>query len=111
MIIRIRFGLGRLVTRRSRKNGRIAQLLASLLTLVSICFAVFGFWRLGEDLGFAGDFVFPAGLLSHWQVWIAALAASQYGCWRLTQYSRRARREAEETGDAEAAVPKATARV
>jgi hypothetical protein len=111
MIVRIRFGRGRLVTTRRGKNGRAARLLASLLTLVSISFAVFGFWRLGEDLGIAGDFVFPTGLLSHWQVWVAAAASTQYVCWRLTRYSKLARREAEETDEEKAVVEKLTARV
>ena len=31
---------------------------------------VFGLWRLGEDLGFAGPFVISDGLFSHWLVWI-----------------------------------------
>ena len=31
---------------------------------------VFGVWRLGEDLGFAGPFVISEGLFSHWIVWI-----------------------------------------
>jgi hypothetical protein len=88
MIVRIRFGHGRLVTRRKGKNGHAARVTASLLGLVAISFAVFGFWRLCEDLGFAGDFVFSTGLLSHWQVWMAAGAATQYVCWRLTRYSR-----------------------
>jgi hypothetical protein len=94
MIVRIRFGNGRLITRRKGKNGKAALLLASLLTLIAISFGVLGFWRLCEDLGFAGDFVFATGLLSHWQVWLAATAASQYGAWRLTRYSRLARDEA-----------------
>jgi hypothetical protein len=114
MIVKLRFGQGRLLTRRKGKNGRIALLLASLLTLVTISFAVLGLWRIGEDLGFAGDFVFPEGMFSHWQVWIAAAAASQYVCWRLTRYSQLAGREADEIADAEAeeaVVPKATAGV
>jgi hypothetical protein len=111
MVVRIRFGRGRLVTRRKGKNGRAALVLASLLTLVSISLAVLGFWRLCQDLGFAGDFVFSAGLLSHWQVWMAAAAASQYGCWRLTRYSRLARGAASETSEDEAPTEKATARV
>ena len=117
MIVRLRFGRGRLVTRRKGKNGRIALLLASVLTLVSISLAVFGFWRLGEDLDIAGDFVFTAGLLSHWQVWMAAAAVSQYTSWRLTRYSRQADREADEADNAAPAiedapvVQKVTARV
>jgi hypothetical protein len=55
--------------------------------------------------------VFPTGLLSHWQVWIAAAAATQYGCWRLTRYAKLARLEALETTAEEAPVRKATARV
>src|SRR3569833_1201995 len=62
MIVRIRFGRGRLVTNRKGKNSRAARLLASLLPLVAISFAIFGFWRLGHDLDILGDFVFPTGL-------------------------------------------------
>lgn len=92
MIVRIRFGRGRVVTRRKGKNGRAALLLASLLTLVSISCGALGLWRVCEDLDLAGDFVFASGFLSHWQVWIAAAAASQYVAWRLTRYSRLSRR-------------------
>jgi hypothetical protein len=111
MIVRIRFGRGPLVTRRSAKNGRAASLLASILSLVAISFAVLGFWRIGEDLGFAGDFAFPTGLLSHWQVWAAAACAAQYGAWRLTMYAKLARLEALELAEEETPVRKATARV
>jgi len=116
MIVRIRFGQGRLVTRRKGKNGHAARVTASLLSLVAISFAVFGFWRLGEDLGIAGDFVFPTGFLSHWQVWMAAGATIQYVCWRLTRYSRLTRHEtavsdAEPVVDDEAPAAKITARV
>src|SRR5579872_6008472 len=93
MIVRIRFGSGRQITDRKGKNGRAARLLASLLNLVSISFAVFALWRIGQDLGFLGDFVFPAGILSHWQVWIGLTAATQYICWRLTKYSKLERWE------------------
>jgi hypothetical protein len=72
------------------KNSRIATLTASLLTLVSISCASFGMWRIGTDLDWAGDFVFPQGFLSHWQVWIGAAIAVQYTGWRLTGYARRA---------------------
>jgi hypothetical protein len=88
MIVRIRFGQGRLVTNRKGKNSQAARLLASLLTLVAISFAIFGFWRLGQDLDILGDFVFSTGLLSHWQVWIAAAASTQYAVWRLMRYSK-----------------------
>jgi hypothetical protein len=90
MIVRIRFGHGRLVTSQKGKNSHAARLTASLLSLVAICLGIFGFWRLGEDLGITGDFVFSTGFLSHWQVWIGAGAATEYACWRLTRYSRLA---------------------
>jgi hypothetical protein len=111
MVVRIRFGRGRLVTRRKGKNGRAALVIASLLTLVTISLAVLGFWRLCQDLGFAGDFVFATGLLSHWQVWMAAAAASQYSCWRLTRYSKLARGAETEPSEDQAPAEKAPARI
>jgi len=110
MIVRIRFGRGRLVTNRKGKNSRAARLLASLLTLVAISFAIFGFWRLGQDLDILGDFVFPTGLFSHWQVWIAAAAATQYAVWRLMRYSKLSEPENGEVAPEEAAPRKAAAR-
>ena len=91
MVVKIRFGRGPVVTRRKGKNSRIAMLAASSLTLISICFGSLGVWRLTQDVDLTGDFVFKDGLLSHWQVWIAAAVATQYGAWRLTQYARLAR--------------------
>ena len=44
----------------------------------------------GTDLDWAGGFVFSEGFLSHWQVWIGAAVAMQYGSWRLARYARRA---------------------
>ncbi len=91
MVVRIRFGHGPVVTRRKGKNSRIAMLAGSLLTLISICLLSLGIWRLCQDLDLANDFIFPDGFLSHWQVWIAAAALTQYSCWRLTKYARTAR--------------------
>lgn len=93
MVVKIRFGHGPLVTRRQGKNSRIAMLSASLLTLTSISCASMGLWRLGTDLGWAGDFVFVHGLMSHWQVWIGVAVAVQYVAWRLTAYARLAREQ------------------
>ena len=118
MVVRIRFGPGRLVTRRSGKNGKAALLLASLLTLVATSCGALGFWRLGQDLGFTGNFVFSTGLLSHWQVWLAAAAGFQYSCWWLTRYSKRSRvsiiepaPDAETRGEDETVPQKMTARI
>ena len=89
MLVRIHFGRGPAVTRRQGKNGRMAQLAASLLTLASISCFIFAIWRIGADLAFAGDFAIKSGFLSHWQVWMSAAALSQYACWKLTHYARQ----------------------
>ena len=62
MVVKIRFGKGPVVTRRQGKNGRIAMLSASMLTLVSICFGSLAAWRVTEDVDLTGDFVFREGL-------------------------------------------------
>lgn len=84
-----------MVSRRKGKNGRIATLAASLLTLVSICLLSLGIWRLLQDLDMAGNFIYSDGIFSHWQVWLAGAAVVQYLGWRLTQYAKKAREEAE----------------
>lgn len=88
MIVRIRFGRGPVVTRKKGKNAKIALLAGSLLTLVAICLAFMGFWRLLGDVDLAGEFIYTDGLFSHWQIWLGAAGAIQYTAWRLTQYSR-----------------------
>ncbi len=60
-------------------------------TMAAISCGTLGGWRLGQDLGWAGDFVFDSGVLSHWQVWLSAAAALQYGSWRLARFSRNLR--------------------
>jgi hypothetical protein len=90
MVVRVRFGRGPLVARRSGKNSRIARLASSLLTLVSLGCTAFGAWRVATDLEWAGDFVFREGILSHWQIWIGAAGAIQYAAWRLMGYARAA---------------------
>lgn len=102
MVVRIRFGRGTVVSRRKGKNSGAARLLASLLTLVSVCLGSMGLWRLAQDLDLAGDFVFKDGILSHWQVWLGGAGALQYTCWRLARYARTANR-ADEPAGAEAA--------
>ena len=91
MVVKIRFERRPVVSRRQGKNSRFARLAASLLTLVSISCASLGMWRVGTDVGWAGDFVFPSGFLSHWQVWIGVAFAVQYASWRLSRYARKAR--------------------
>ncbi len=88
MIVRIRFRRGTNVARRSARTSRAALVLSTFGTLAAISCATFGIWRLGQDLGWAGDFVFSSGLLSHWQVWLTAAGALQYGSWRLARFGR-----------------------
>jgi hypothetical protein len=54
-----------------------ALAVSALLTPVAVIALVFGMWRLGEDIGWTGDFVISNGLFSHWQVWIALSIAMQ----------------------------------
>ncbi len=95
MVVKIRFGQGPVVARRKGKNGRLASLGGALLTRSSICLASLGLWRLSQDVGLAGDFVFEDGFLSHWQVWLASAAVTQYGGWRLKRYARLAQENVE----------------
>lgn len=95
MVVKIRFGRGPVLARRKGKNSRMAVLGSYLLGLFAICFLSLGIWRLCQDVGLAGDFVFADGFLSHWQVWMAAAALTQYCSWRLGRYARMARELAE----------------
>ena len=53
----------------------MASGLAALLPpAAAMCFAL-GFWRLGQDMGYARNFFITEGPLSHWQVWFAGACA------------------------------------
>jgi len=110
MIVRIRFGKSRPLTGRAGGRAPAARLTASFLSLVAISFGIFGFWRVGQDLGFAGDFVFSSGLLSHWQVWAAAAAITWYAAWWLNRYATRSA-IADEIEEDETPIENVTARV
>lgn len=64
---RFRTAIGRAVVL-SQKG---ANFIAVLLDPTALLALVFGLWRLGVDLGWAGNFVIAQGLFSHWQIWIA----------------------------------------
>ena len=57
---------------------RVAEFSQEAASLVSVLFLnpgamvalVFAVWRLGQDLGWAGQFLFSEGLFSHWMVWM-----------------------------------------
>ena len=88
MVIKIRFARGTSISPKPAKNPRIAGALSTCSTLGAISCGTLGCWRLGQDLGWAGDFVFDSGLLSHWQVWLSAAGVLQYGAWKLARHAR-----------------------
>lgn len=87
MIVRLKFRLGSAVSRKPRKNQSVALAGATLLAPVSLMAYIVGVWRLTSDLGATREFAFT-GVLSHWQVWIAAAAATHLGAYVLTRYGR-----------------------
>lgn len=54
-----------------RTLGQLADVLVALLTPAALVALVMGMWRVGNDLGWAREFLISGGLFSHWQVWIA----------------------------------------
>jgi hypothetical protein len=78
MVVRIR------ITTAPRLDGLYAGF-AGFLTLAAVaCFAL-GAWKLLADLGWAGNFVWDRGLLSHWQIWMAGAVAAQLVSFRLAR--------------------------
>jgi hypothetical protein len=61
----------------SNISFEVLQLGGVFLKPLALTQAVLGVWRLGADLGWAGDFFISAGIFSHWQVWIALAAMTQ----------------------------------
>jgi hypothetical protein len=55
----------------------VAPLFRYLLTPVALLAYVLAGWRLGADMNWTGAFFISAGLLSHWQVWLAVAIATQ----------------------------------
>jgi len=88
MVVRICFAQGSAVRRNPGKNRRLAWAAGALLTPAALAAFVLGIWRLAADLGVAGEFAIPAGLLSHWQVWLVLAGLLEFGAWRLNRYGR-----------------------
>jgi len=55
----------------------LVQGITHVLNPASAFLLALGLWRLGSDLGLTSAFVVSEGILSHWQVWIAAAGALQ----------------------------------
>jgi hypothetical protein len=92
MILRVRFEQGRPIRRQRGKNRHVALAMGSLLIPAALMAYVLALWRLGSDMGVAGEFPF-SGLFSHWQVWIGVGAALQLVAYSLNRYGRSGRVE------------------
>jgi hypothetical protein len=53
------------------------RLVGAFLTPLALTQGALAIWRLGADLGFAGDFFIEDGIFSHWQVWLALAIGTQ----------------------------------
>lgn len=87
MVVRIKLQLGRPVQRKTGKNRQVASAIGTLLIPAALMAYILGVWRLGSDLGMAGEFAIT-GLFSHWQVWLAIAAALHIASASLNRYGR-----------------------
>ena len=87
MRVRFRFGEGRRVSRRRGKNRRLAAAVAALLIPIALMAFVLGLWKLGSDLGVAGEFEMT-GVFAHWQVWTGLGLALSFAASALNRYGR-----------------------
>jgi hypothetical protein len=86
MRVRIRFA--RRTRTATRRNQRIALVVAALLTPAAAIAAALALWRIGADLNWANSFSIPSGIFSHWQVWLGAAAALQLCSRLLNKYGK-----------------------
>jgi len=87
MRVRIRFA--RRTRTATRRNQRIALVVAALLTPAAAIAAALALWRIGADLNWANSFAIPSGIFSHWQVWLGATLLAPSEQIRERQGSRR----------------------
>ena len=87
-MVRIRFAKppGRDVRR--AQNQRMAQGIAVLLKPAALTAFAVGFWRIAADLHWTSSFAIPAGLFSHWQVWLGGAALLGICSHILNRYGR-----------------------
>jgi hypothetical protein len=90
MVVRIRFGNGPKVARRRGKNQRVALTLAALLTPAAFTASIMAVWSIAASLNWTNSFAFSTGILSHWQVWLAAAAGLQLFARLLNRYGKAA---------------------
>lgn len=87
MIVRIQLGQGRGFRKGHGKNRHVALAGAALLAPISLMAYVLGLWRLSSDVGVTRESGL-GGLLSHWQVWIAAGVSLHIAAYVLNRYGR-----------------------
>jgi hypothetical protein len=88
MIVRVRLQRGPRIRRQGGKNRHVALAFAALLAPGALIAYALGLWKLGSDLGVMDSFAIPAGLFSHWQVWIALGFTLHAGALALNRYGR-----------------------
>lgn len=95
MVVRIRISAGPESILRRRYDAKFAMAFAGLLTPAAVLCFVIALWGILADTGFAKQFVFEDGLLSHWQVWLALGVLVQALGIALDKYGKQALRTLE----------------
>ena len=75
-----------IVNRSLAMSLQAAAVVSVFLTPTAVLAFVFAAWRLGDDIGWTGEFPVTSGLFSHWLVW-AALGVGIQMSGRLLQRS------------------------
>ncbi|MBC8165247.1 MAG: hypothetical protein H7Y20_05150 [Bryobacteraceae bacterium] len=76
-------------TRSGALDRQTALAVSSLMTPLALIAWALGFWRLGADMKWAGEFAIARGLFSHWQVWFALGIMIQFAAFLLQRYANR----------------------
>jgi CHASE2 domain-containing sensor protein len=85
MIVRLKFRLGNAVSRKPRKNQKLALACAALLMPAALMAYVLAVWGLTSDIGATSPFAMT-GLFSHWQVWILGAGLMHLTAYVLNRY-------------------------
>lgn len=92
MIVRIKLQVGPRIYGVRNLDSKLAFAVSSLLTPTAVLCFVVALWRMLSDLGVTEEFAIRGGLLSHWQVWLAAGILVQSLSVYLNRYGRRLER-------------------